>query len=94
MAELEPVWVQWPYARIRRELVTERGEPVRFVAQLEYDIQATPTGENTSEWRTVARFDHHSEAEHGHDIAEEGLHLDLYKDSEKYNPYSAPRASR
>jgi len=55
-----PAWVRWPYARIRRELETERGQVRRFVAQLEYDIEATPTGQNTPDWRTVARFDHES----------------------------------
>ena len=84
MTEQEPTWIRWPYARIRRELETERGEVVRFVAQLEYDVQATPSGGNTPDWRPVARFDHDSNAEHGHDVAEEGPHLDLYKDGEKH----------
>lgn len=84
MGEQEPVWVRWPYARIRRELTTDHGHVVQFVAQLEYDIRATPAGGNTPEWRTVARFDHNSETEQGHDVQDEGLHLDLYKNEEKH----------
>jgi hypothetical protein len=81
---VDPLWVRWPYARIRRELETDAGEVVRFVAQLEYDVQATPTGENDPEWRTVARFDHDRTGEMGHDISEAGLHLDIYRDEAKY----------
>lgn len=84
MADQEPVWIRWPYARIRRELETERGAVLRFVAQLEYDVQATPAGDNTPDWQPVARFDHNSHSQHGHDISDEGLHLDLYKDGEKH----------
>ncbi len=84
MSDLPPAWVRWPYARIRRELETVEGQPTRFVAQLEYDVQATPTGDNDAEWKPVARFDHNSNTQDGHDINTEGLHLDLYKDGEKY----------
>jgi len=100
MADQPPKWVRWPYARIRRELETEAGDVIRFAYQLEYDIQATPAGQNTPDWWPVARFDHHSHAEHGHDIRDEGLHLDLYRDSEKYRiltnfpPVPLPRAPR
>lgn len=84
MGEQDSAWIRWPYARIRRELGTERGDVIQFVAQLEYNIQATPAGDNEPEWRTVARFDHNKDTQHGHDIGEEGLHLDLYKDEEKH----------
>jgi hypothetical protein len=84
MGEIAPLWIRWPYARIRRELDIDHGEIQYFLAQLEYDIQATPTGENKSKWRAVARFDHNSDPERGHDIREQGLHLDVFRDGEKY----------
>lgn len=84
MGEQGPAWIRWPYARLRRELDTERGEVLRFVVQLEYDVQATPSGQNTPDWRPVARFDHDKQSFHGHDVSEEGLHLDIYKDGEKH----------
>jgi hypothetical protein len=83
MADLEPYWIRWPYARIRRELATHQGRVQSFVYQLEYDIQATPTGQSTPNWRTVARFDHDISGEQSHDVREEGLHLDIYRDGEK-----------
>ena len=88
MKQQEPVWIRWPYARIRRDLKTERGEVIQFLAQLEYDIEATPSGQNSPEWQTVARFDHNSDSQQGHDIAEEGLHLDIYKDGDKYRVFT------
>lgn len=84
MTEIAPRWVRWPYARIRRELETTDGAITRFVYQLEYDIAATPAGTHSPDWRPVARFDHSTAANRGHDIREEGLHLDLYRDGEKY----------
>lgn len=84
MADIGPNWIRWPYARIRREIDTERGEIQRFVYQLEYDIAATPAGTHEPDWRTVARFDHNVSPTQGHDIRVEGLHLDLYRDGRKY----------
>lgn len=84
MTEIEPRWVQWPYARIRRELSTTDGTITRFVYQLEYDVAATPAGTHLSDWRPVARFDHNSAPNRGHDIRDEGLHLDIYRDGEQY----------
>jgi hypothetical protein len=89
MVDQEPAWIRWPYARIRRSLKTERGEVIQFTAQLEYDVQATPSGQNTPEWRTVARFDHDANSLHGHDVAEEGLHLDIYRNEEEYKVKTA-----
>jgi hypothetical protein len=83
MTNLDPFWIRWPYARIRRELTTHQGRVRSFVYQLEYDIEATPTGENTPDWRTVARFDHDVSGEQSHDVREEGLHLDIYREGEK-----------
>ena len=83
MSDLDPFWIRWPYARIRRDLATDQGQVRSFVYQMEYDIEATPTGQNTPDWRTVARFDHSISGEHSHDVREEGLHLDIYRDEEK-----------
>lgn len=65
-------WVDYPIARIRFELDTERGRPIRFVVQLERRVDA--------EWRAVARFDHDERGETAHDVTEEGLHMDVYSD--------------
>ncbi|WP_449405156.1 DUF7718 family protein [Halorhabdus amylolytica] len=32
----------------------------------------------------MARFDHDPQSPYGHDIEEEGLHMDLYKQGQKY----------
>lgn len=82
MTDLGSVWVTWPTARIRRELDVSRGVPIRFVYQLEYDLEATSDGRPPHDWRTVARFDHATDGHH--DVREEGLHLDVYRDGEKY----------
>lgn len=83
MSDLPPVWIHWPFARIRREITTDGGTVRQFVMQLEYDIQAEYSGQNAPEWRTVARFDHDPHLGQGHDIREEGLHLDIYRHEEK-----------
>lgn len=68
-------WVEYPHARVRVELETERGVPIRFVIQLERRVGG--------EWRQVVRFDHDGGADGGHDITEEGLHMDVYRNGEK-----------
>lgn len=69
-------WIEYPYARIRFELDTDHGEPTRFVVQLEYEV--------AGDWRVVTRFDHDRHGEQAHDITEEGLHMDVYRDGEKH----------
>lgn len=69
-------WVEYPTARIRFELDVHHGIPTRFVVQLEYRIY--------DEWRPVARFDHDSTGNQSHDVTEEGLHMDVYRNGEKY----------
>jgi len=58
----------------------ERGRVTRFVVQLEYLIDP-----QTDEWAVVVRYDHDAEgsAEATHDVTEEGLHIDIYRDGEK-----------
>lgn len=82
MADLGYLWVEWPYARIRRELETERGVVTRFVYQLEYNAEASLDGLPPHDWHEVARFDH--DIDGPHDISEDGLHIDLYREGEKY----------
>lgn len=79
VVELDPIWLDWPYARIRRELAVDRGTVVRFVVQLEYDWATVTPDAQDPNWRVVARFDHDSVSEGGHDVSDEGLHLDIYR---------------
>jgi len=57
---------------------TLRGEVTRFAVQLEYRLGG--------EWTEVVRYDHDGtdDSEFGHDAAEEGLHVDIYRDGEKH----------
>ncbi|RQH03198.1 DUF7718 family protein [Natrarchaeobius oligotrophus] len=58
-------------------------EITRFVVQLEYELE--------SGWTTVVRYDHDVKSEFGHDVSEEGVHIDIYRDGEKYRTeYVAP----
>ncbi|MFB6080698.1 MAG: hypothetical protein ABEJ81_06860 [Haloferacaceae archaeon] len=61
--------------QVRTAFSTERGEVTRFVVQLEYWLDG--------EWRPVVRYDHDRDAEGGHDVTEEGLHMDVYREGEK-----------
>jgi len=49
----------------------------RFVVQLEYH--------HDGHWQPVVRYDHDSSGgEHSHDVTEEGLHIDVYRDGRKH----------
>ena len=48
----------------------------RFAVQLEYRLG--------DEWVEVVRSDHDPVSQHGHDVARDGVHLDVYRDGEKY----------
>ncbi|WP_135667216.1 DUF7718 family protein [Halorhabdus rudnickae] len=61
--------------QIRTAFTTEQGEVVRFMVQLEYW--------HRGDWKPVVRYDHDRGAKGGHDIAEKGLHMDIYRDGEK-----------
>lgn len=63
-------------ARVRMGYSTERGDVLRFVVQLEYN--------RDGDWLEVVRFDHDAAGEQGHDVAEEGVHMDVYRDDKKY----------
>lgn len=69
-------WIEYPHARLRIVIDTENGTPKRFVVQFEYHLEGA--------WETVIRFDHNPAGEPGHDITEEGLHMDIYRDGAKY----------
>lgn len=78
-------YTEYPYARILRDFSTRRGDVTRFVVQLEYgadDEFYWPS--ECDHWRPVARFDHNPESPDGHDIREEGLHLDIYTGNDEY----------
>jgi hypothetical protein len=60
----------------------------RFVVQLEYH--------HGGEWHPVVRYDHDGtgESEHSHDVSEDGLHIDIYRDGNNYRTeYVAPALS-
>lgn len=65
-------------ARQRTGRDTVEGEVTRFVVQLEYS--------HGGAWQPVVRYDHDGtgESEHAHDVTEEGLHIDIYRDGEKH----------
>lgn len=83
MQDLDPIWIDWPRTRIRRALETDEGEVVRFVVQLEYNPYAVYEEFREDGWMVVARFDHDATPGGGHDVAEEGLHLDIYREGER-----------
>ena len=62
---------------IRRRLgyTHVRGNVTRFVLQLEY--------RRGDGWTPIVRYDHDPASTHGHDVENEGLHLDVYRDGRK-----------
>lgn len=69
--------------RMRIGYDTDHGDVTRFLVQLEYH--------HNGEWRTVVRYDHDPESDFGHDVTEEGLHIDIYRDGGKHaSEYIAP----
>lgn len=56
--------------QIRLGFTSDRGDVVRFVAQLEYWLDG--------DWCAVVRYDHDREAVGGHNVEVEGLHRDVY----------------
>jgi hypothetical protein len=62
---------------------TERGNVSRFGVQLEYHMGDA--------WRSVVRYDHDPDSNHGHDVTDHGLHIDVFRDREKCRTdYVAP----
>lgn len=69
-------------ARVRIGYSREGSEISRFVVQLEYRL-----GED---WTEVVRFDHDTAGatEMAHDVADKGLHMDVYRAGEKVDTVS------
>lgn len=68
-------WIEYLHARTRIMIDTTTGDMRRFLVQLEYRSEG--------KWGPVVRFDHNPEGTYGHDITEEGLYMDIYRDGEK-----------
>jgi len=81
--KLWPVWSDWeaghpePPSRIRMRVYGDRGLVTEFCVQLEYNTNSRVV-HLPSNWMQVARFDHNISPTRGHDIRDEGLHMDLY----------------
>lgn len=81
-----------PYSRMRVELWCDTGSVEAFRIQLEYDHGHRYTRRDPeSDWCAVARFDHTpNSSTGGHDITEEGVHLDLYRKDNQYRTEEMP----
>lgn len=64
-----------PETRVRIVFTADRGDVQAFVVKLEYN--RNPAWHEIDDWHTVARFDHNPDPGQGHDIRDEGLHMDL-----------------
>lgn len=75
--EYDREWTTPSGSRARKRLgySHDRGHVTRFVVQLEYRLGG--------EWVEVVRSDHDEEGEFAHDVTDEGLHLDVFRDGEK-----------
>ncbi|AAV44347.1 unknown (plasmid) [Haloarcula marismortui ATCC 43049] len=72
-----------PYVRLRVHIETANGDVEKFTIQLEYNVALVGPGKN--DWGPLARFDHNPHSKRGHDVTQEGLHLDLIDpDGTKY----------
>jgi len=71
-------------ARRRLGIDVDRGQVQRFVVQLEYLVDPA-----ADKWATVVRYDHDAAGgdEATHDVTEEGLHIDIYRDGEKVDSH-------
>lgn len=83
-----PNWIHFPVARIRRRIEVNQGVVRAFTMQLEYNLEPRPERREVWQWTPVARFDHNAAPTDGHDIREEGLHMDLYRNGEKDTVYT------
>ncbi|WP_311170474.1 DUF7718 family protein [Halobellus ordinarius] len=71
-------------ARRRLGIDVADGDVIRFVVQLEYLVEP-----DTNEWEPVVRYDHDSlgSDEATHNVTEEGLHIDIYREGEKVDTH-------
>jgi len=65
-----------PYVQRRTYLDVAKGNVQRFYVQLEYNKGYRYKQDD--DWEDIAWFDHQPENELGHDIRDEGLHMDIY----------------
>lgn len=65
-----------PIVRRRTIIEKERGAVAAFCVQLEFNRY--PGSGSDDRWQYIARFDHNPSTAIGHDITEEGLHMDLH----------------
>lgn len=63
-------------SRLRLGFDTDGGEVTRFVVQLER--------RRRSGWAEVVRADHNPRSELSHDVTQEVVHLDVYRNGEQY----------
>lgn len=77
---VKPVGI--PGARVRIGYSRDRGEVTAFVVQLEAHLDIDGAAGEAVEWVEVVRSDHSTRAG-GHDVTREGVHLDVYRGSEK-----------
>jgi hypothetical protein len=68
--------VSHPDGQLRYGYETDDGRVRWFTVQLECWVDG--------EWQPVARFDHDPDAEMGHDVRTEGVHMDVYRNGEKH----------
>jgi hypothetical protein len=61
--------------QLRTAFTTGGSGLTAFMSQLEYWIEG--------EWCAVVRYDHNPEMSRGHDVTEEGLHRDVYRNRAK-----------
>ena len=69
------VGVDWSCLQLHIYIDTVRGEVEEFFVSLEYNLQYAVM--QPDDWCEIARFDHNPSSPAGHDITQEGLHLDL-----------------
>mgnify|MGYP000406887101 CR=1 FL=1 len=75
-----------PIVRRRTIVETESGALTAFCVQLEFNH--APDIEESDDWGYVARFDHKPSSTDGHDIREEGLHIDIRHPQEGDRTYT------
>lgn len=68
--------VSHPDGELRYRVTTERGRVTEFVVQL-YCWRG-------SSWQVVAQSDHNPTMPEGHDVTAEGVHVDVFRDGQKF----------
>jgi hypothetical protein len=75
-----------PIVRRRTIIEVESGTISAFCVQLEFNH--SPQSGQANDWQYIARFDHKPSSQHGHDIREEGLHIDVRHPQEGDRTYT------